>query len=189
MRSVGWKGKRRGAAGSGGMSMPPMSPKRTPLAQFVGSPSAPQGRSRPGLPAAPCTGARGVFWLHTLGELLRQTEGFEGVLSHRRRRLDRDREWQRWGQGTGGGLERRELLSPSPVLQLLPFNAQRPGPERGQLGRGILSFPSLLLLLLNRQAVGKPREAAFRPGEGERKGVNVTEAPRLPAAGPRHRAR
>lgn len=58
---------------------------------------------------------------------------------------------------------------PSPVLQLLPFNAQRPGPEGRQLGRAILSFPSLLLLLLHRQAVGKPSEAALRPEEGRGK--------------------
>lgn len=90
------------------------------------------------------------------------------------------------GKGDRRVTAEAEASSPSPVLQLLPFNAQRPGPEGRQLGRAILSFPSLLLLLLHRQAVGKPSEAALRPG-GERKGVNGTAA-LPPGAQPGHSA-
>lgn len=75
------------------------------------------------------------------------------------------------GKGDMRATGEAEASSPSPVLQLLPFNAQRPGPEGRQLGRAILSFPSLLLLLLHRQAVGKPSEAALRPGEGRGKAL------------------
>lgn len=115
-----------------------------------------------------------MFRFDTLGELLQQAEGFEEGLSHSTLLGQGQRVA---AVGTEVGMKRQELPSPSPVLQLLPFNAQRPGPEGRQLSRGIISFPSLLLLLLHRQAVSKSREAAFRPGEGERKGVNVTEAP------------
>lgn len=75
-------------------------------------------------------------------------EGVEGVLSHRML-LGQEQRVAAVGTGDRRGTGEAAAPSPSPVLQLLPFNAQRPGPEGRQLGRGILSFPSLLLLLLN----------------------------------------
>lgn len=111
--------------------------------------------------------AGGWFSFDTLGKPLQQVEGF--VCPWVAVPWDITSATAAVGKGDRRATGEAEASSPSPVLQLLPFNAQRPGPEGRQLGRAILSFPSLLLLLLHRQAVGKPSQAALRPGEGRGK--------------------
>lgn len=162
-----------GAAGGHSLTCPgpadtcvhvPCEPQKTPSSW--GLPQSRKEQARLGLPLLPALRQGGMVWSDSLGELLQQMEGFEGVSSlgtllRQGQRVLAEGTGSRRGTGEAG----------APVLQLLPFNAQRPGPEGRQLGRGILSFPSLLLLLLHRQAVGKPREAALRPGKGRGKAL------------------